>query len=215
MAIRDDFTAGEVLAAADLNDTFGAKVNYPSGGADGNALIKSGTSAAWGSAGGLVHIATESFSAVSSVSLNGVFTSAYANYRLLITAIIATSRQNLRMRLRLSGTDSSTNNYFTVQSGYYVNGSLFAVATSGVSSFDLGSLDSSDGRYCASYDIHKPQIAEVTSITGGQVGGDNTATMVTQGGGFQSLTGQYDGLTIFPAANTMTGVIRVYGYQNS
>jgi hypothetical protein len=31
MAIRDDFTAGEVLAAADLNDTFGAKLNLAGG----------------------------------------------------------------------------------------------------------------------------------------------------------------------------------------
>jgi hypothetical protein len=30
MAVRDDFTAGEVLAAADLNDTFGAKANLAS-----------------------------------------------------------------------------------------------------------------------------------------------------------------------------------------
>jgi hypothetical protein len=31
MAIRTDFTAGEVLAAADLNDTFGAKLNLAGG----------------------------------------------------------------------------------------------------------------------------------------------------------------------------------------
>jgi hypothetical protein len=31
MAIRTDFTAGEVLAAADLNDTFGAKLNIAGG----------------------------------------------------------------------------------------------------------------------------------------------------------------------------------------
>jgi hypothetical protein len=31
MAVRDDFTAGEVLAAADLNDTFGAKLNLAGG----------------------------------------------------------------------------------------------------------------------------------------------------------------------------------------
>jgi hypothetical protein len=48
MAIRNDFAPGEVLAAADLNDTFGSKVDYPSGGADGEALLKSGTAAAWG-----------------------------------------------------------------------------------------------------------------------------------------------------------------------
>jgi hypothetical protein len=31
MAVRNDFTAGEVLAAADLNDTFGAKLPYSFG----------------------------------------------------------------------------------------------------------------------------------------------------------------------------------------
>jgi hypothetical protein len=31
MAVRNDFTAGEVLAAADLNDTFGAKLNVAGG----------------------------------------------------------------------------------------------------------------------------------------------------------------------------------------
>ena len=31
MAVRDDFTAGEVLAADDLNDTFGAKLNLAGG----------------------------------------------------------------------------------------------------------------------------------------------------------------------------------------
>ena len=31
MAVRDDFTAGEVLAAADLNDTFEAKLNLAGG----------------------------------------------------------------------------------------------------------------------------------------------------------------------------------------
>jgi hypothetical protein len=31
MAVRDDFTAGEVLAAADLNDTFGAKLDLAGG----------------------------------------------------------------------------------------------------------------------------------------------------------------------------------------
>jgi hypothetical protein len=31
MAIRTDFTAGEVLAAADLNDTFGSKLNLAGG----------------------------------------------------------------------------------------------------------------------------------------------------------------------------------------
>jgi hypothetical protein len=54
MAVRNDFLPGEILASQDLNDTFGAKADYPSGGSDGQALIKSGTTTAWGSAGGKI-----------------------------------------------------------------------------------------------------------------------------------------------------------------
>jgi hypothetical protein len=32
MAVRNDFTAGEVLAAADLNDTFASKLDYAADG---------------------------------------------------------------------------------------------------------------------------------------------------------------------------------------
>lgn len=50
MAVRTSWTAGDVLTAADLTDTFAAKIAYPSGGSDGNVLVKSGTAAAWGTA---------------------------------------------------------------------------------------------------------------------------------------------------------------------
>ena len=39
MAVRNDFTAGEVLAAADLNDTFAAKVSYAYGTAEPTTTV--------------------------------------------------------------------------------------------------------------------------------------------------------------------------------
>jgi len=111
MAIRDDFTAGEVLAAADLNDTFASKIVYPSGGADGNALIKSGTSAAWGTAGGLALVTSEDFTAVSSISINGAFTSSFDNYRVIGSLTTNSSGANLLARLRASGTDNTSSVY--------------------------------------------------------------------------------------------------------
>ena len=68
MAVRDDFSAGEVLAAADLNDTFAAKLDYPSGGANGDALIKDGASAVWGSAGRIVQVVQDSDGSVRSTT---------------------------------------------------------------------------------------------------------------------------------------------------
>lgn len=47
MAVKSSWSAGDVLTAADLTDTFAAKANYPAGGSNGQALTKSGTSTAW------------------------------------------------------------------------------------------------------------------------------------------------------------------------
>jgi hypothetical protein len=47
MAVRDDFTAGEVLAAADLNDTFASKANLASPTFTGTVTIPNVTLGAW------------------------------------------------------------------------------------------------------------------------------------------------------------------------
>ena len=52
------WSAGNVLTATDLNSALAAKAAYPSGGTNGNALIKSGTTTAWGNAGSLTLITT-------------------------------------------------------------------------------------------------------------------------------------------------------------
>jgi hypothetical protein len=113
MAIRNDFTAGEVLAAADLNDTFGSKVNYPSGGADGNALIKSGTSAAWGSAGGQTLISTTSLTG-SSVLVSGI-PQTYKNLRLVIRGFYSTTDDG-GLTIRVNN-DSTANRHLSTNFG--------------------------------------------------------------------------------------------------
>jgi hypothetical protein len=47
MAVRNDFTAGEVLAAADLNDTFGAKANLASPTFTGTVTIPNVNLGSW------------------------------------------------------------------------------------------------------------------------------------------------------------------------
>jgi hypothetical protein len=209
MAIRDDFTAGEVLAAADLNDTFGAKINYPSGGADGNALIKSGTSAAWGSAGGLVHIATESFSAVSSVSLNGVFTSTYENYLLVVRAS-ASAAGDIDARLRLSGTDASTN--YNRQFGSF-NATTVAAARETSQTF-ARFIAGHSGTATAVVQVFSPAEAKST-VFQSHTGGNPSTPLQALAWGSHTTATAYDGITFFPASGTITGTIRVYGYANS
>ena len=162
---------------------------------------------------GLVHVATQSFSAVSSVSLNGVFSATYDSYFLTID-FTTSAGATLNMRFRVSGSDDSSANY-----GYVV------LRTSSLgSAFDLRSenrtqtsavLTQSTGagiNFNAISTITKPF---ASSVTGGIVYLLNNVGNLERGGfGFNNST-SFDGFTIFPGSGTITGTLRVYGYQNS
>jgi hypothetical protein len=211
MAIRNDFAPGEVLAAADLNDTFGSKVDYPSGGADGDALIKSGTFAAWGAVGGLTLITSESFSAVSSVSINGCFTSTYANYRLMIYADYS-ANTSLDMRLRSSGSDNSNSTYSSyVGRGAYDNSGVSALTGNAANRFQVETSSAGTEPSVLACDLFSPQAAANTYLL--TIGAGETRA--GSGGGKFAASTSFDGFSIFPASGTITGTIRVYGYRNS
>jgi hypothetical protein len=213
MAVRNDFTAGEVLAAADLNDTFASKLDYPAGGADGDALIKDGTSAVWGApiVAGLTLITAETFSAVSSVSVNSCFNSTYENYFILASTKITTGTdQDLRLRLRLSGADNTTASSYRRQE---IRASGSAVSGSQTSSdrLTLGRLEENRNNSMWLY-IYKPAVADFTAFLGA-TGVTNTSTtmQVSQNFGQHEQSVAYDGFTLFPQTSTISGFLTVYG----
>jgi hypothetical protein len=212
MAIRNDFAPGEVLAAADLNDTFGSKVDYPSGGADGDALIKSGTAASWGAAGGLTLITSESFSAVSSVSVNGCFTSTYENYLIVCDGVIPSGDDiGLRFRLRASGSDNTTTNYAYVES--YAGTSASNRLSQNDTSWLLGNIDNGAGSPCR-INLGRPEIAAQTVFSTSTFNLQAAATFQSWSNGAFLATTQFDGFSLFPASGTISGTLRVYGYRN-
>ena len=158
---------------------------------------------------GLVHIATESFSAVSSVSLNGVFTSAYDNYRVMINANLGSSSK-LQMRWRVSGSDDSTGNY---QAQFIIGRSNTASAefTTTDTAAELVRANNS-GSQIYSADIYSPNLSANTVIIGLS---HNLFPENTSNRNYFNATTVFDGLTLFIASGTFTGTLRVYGYQNS
>jgi hypothetical protein len=236
MAIRDDFTAGEVLAAADLNDTFGSKIPYAYGTATPSTTVdgfvwydENETPPApkfWdGSAfqlvsapSGLVHIATESFSAVSSVSLNDVFTSAYENYQ-LSGSLTTCSDAGIAIlsRFLTSGT-ATTANYFTqrfTQFSSTVNGQQNAFGTD---DFELAWYASSSFPEYSGFNatIQRPQKPLPTIFNANGIFKNATPERVQYlTAGFHEGTNSFDGITFFTTSGTISGTIRVYGYANS
>jgi len=226
MAVRDDFSAGEVLAAADLNDTFAAKLPYsygtatPSTTTDGFLWYDENdtppTPKFWdgsafqnvAEAGGLVQVATATASADSSVSINGCFTSTYTNYR-IVTKLTTSGNAYINYRLRASGSDASGSNYNRQSlQGLSSTASAFASASN-----TLGYLNINQhtGLIQTSVDIFGPQVA---AATGFSIVTYSAKPAVEVTGTEHTLSTAYDGITIFASTGTITGSIFVYGYKD-
>ena len=167
---------------------------------------------AWVAAGvapGLVHINTTTFSAVSSVSLNDVFTSTYQNYRVIMTAA-SSSNQDLNIRFRVSATDTTTNYVYQT---FSVNGAVFTGASAGSATLSIigivGTTFSLDV-----LDIASPQLAAPTVYRTFGVSSSGSI-LLKDASGAQTASTAFDGFTLFPTSGTFTGTVRVYGYKNS
>lgn len=234
------FTAGEVLTASNVQNylmdqsvmVFGGSAARSS--AIGTANFEEGmvsyltdtdkveayngtdwVSVAPTSSQGLTLINTTSFSGVSSVSAPAdTFTSTYANYKVLIYLTSSSGSNTLRFRIRAAGTDLTTGTYRTL--AYYAN--------SAANSFN-GLESSSSGTYGAlsysgiqgnavEFDIFNPKIADYTHLRSTSTFADSTNMFLLSSGVVVNNTTSYDSFTIFPAANNITGTIRVFGYNN-
>jgi len=161
-------------------------------------------------AGGLAHIATETFSAAATVSVNGVFTGAYDNY-LIMLKYTASGGLDVRFRLRLSGTDNTANNYITQRQS--MNDTAISGARATSTSFNL-SLGDSTNIQNATVNMYSPALAEATSATGLAHRSTNGSITDTQSH-VHTVSTAFDGFTIFTSTGTITGTIRLYGYENS
>jgi hypothetical protein len=233
MAVRDDFTAGEVLAAADLNDTFASKLPYsfgtatPSSPGDGELWVDTSGSpnkpsvkfydgAAFQPVAGLTLITTETFSAVSSVSINGCFTADYANYRIVVNGGIGSTSGDVTMRYRASGSDASGSDYVTNGALCIATG-VFAISTGFATSGRVGvsGFSTTSSRWgnilIESFEPNEAGFTHTQATSQGLAGG--SANAYSAQGFHHGVAASYDGFTlIFPG--TQSGTIRVYGYKD-
>lgn len=160
---------------------------------------------------------TLTFTGVSSVSLNGAFTSTYENYRIIVQLTGSSTNLELRARTRLAGSDDTGSNYFT--SLYYIGttgaaaGSTVGSATTSWSIF--AASESTDTNNWGFFDLVNPLSSKRKQASGmasvqnpGSVGYGNSI--------FHNkiVTTTYDGLTLLTSTGTCTGTIRIYGYKN-
>ena len=153
---------------------------------------------------------TVTFTTVSSVSLNGCFTSTYTNYRVLVNL---TARSNistdLLMRMRASGTDNTATSYARSQVFSVYSGTTISVnnnATAG--NYFFLSFPPADTSSRA-IDVMAPQAAARTFIQSNCGNQDSWSLAM----GNHDSTTSFDGFTIYISAGTISGSVAVYGFK--
>jgi len=161
-------------------------------------------------AGGMIFIAAETFSAVSSVSFNNVFTSTYRNYLVLIDWV-GSANNSCKIRLRASGSDETASNYNT-QRFIATNTSTGVYRVAGTSWEVWDQTVSANGGYMYFFN---PQTSNKTAgVYSGYSNGESAVDYMV-GSNIYNATTSFDGFTFFPSSGTATGAIRVYGLANS
>jgi hypothetical protein len=168
-------------------------------------------------AGGLVKITDQSFSAASAVNVNNCFTSTYQNYRIVCDLTNAGANNITRMRLRASGSDDANNNYVYTGYGSLLGSTTISAVGATSTSFDEVSYNFSGAQDTSIVlDVVRPQTAFRTLILGmttGQNTANNNLAARPYFGNFTNTT-QFDGFSLLASTSTITGTVRVYGYRN-
>jgi len=215
-ALNPSTTLGDIeyrSATANTNTRLGI-------GSTGDVLTVAGGVPTWAApaaSGGLILINTTSFSAVSSQSLNDVFSSTYDTYKIVMDTDTSASNVGMTMRMRVGGADHTSASYVWDQ-GLATGNVQIAAETTGNTPqtswffFGSGGIPSAH-----SWELYRPFETNNTGFTGlsyyiDSATGTNTNHAAFFRAGATTVTTSFDGFTFFVASGTMTGKVSVYGY---
>lgn len=148
------------------------------------------------------------FSGATSLVIDGIFTSNYANYRVIYEAITISGNGGISLEFRRNGV--------TTQDSYLYNkirsySTLVNSATGGTTNIDI----TYGGMYAAPahslIEIMGPQVANKTSFNTRNFVQDSTEYIQSSTAGYQNSSTQFDGIRF--AGPTLSGSVRIYAYN--
>lgn len=147
-------------------------------------------------------------SGITSISLNGVFTSTYNQYRIVLDLKTSVSGgASTRFRFRKTGTDRTTG-YYGSTFGTYFSGSAIQVENRSNGADGWAGHYGTDEGICE-IDISPLQNSMKYNLTHYSI----PIGAAFQGGYSTNATGGADGFTLYPSTGSFTsGNIKVYGY---
>lgn len=180
-----------------------------------DSTTSTGLKWATAAAGSFTKIHSSTFSAVSSKSVTDCFSSTYENYKIIFTISAGSNSASIRARLSTSGTDNTTSNYYNGNPVVRTDYSTANNASGGAASyFDVGRIEANSTQIQGMcFDFMQPELAKRTIYGQSGFGQDATSGAGWAGGGGFDGTTQFQGITFYTTAGTMTGSIAIYGYE--
>jgi hypothetical protein len=157
---------------------------------------------------GMVLLNTTSFSAVSSQRVNP-FSATYQNYRIVYSATQSASTP-LKLRLASGASVISTSTYR--RGGWFISSGGSTASFFGSNAESSVIVQQNSGAF--TIDIFSPFEAAVTHLAYDTVVIDGAGYARISGLGHNTNTTSYDGIEFSPDSGTITGTVRVYGYNN-
>jgi hypothetical protein len=197
MATPPDFTAGQVLTAAQMNAVGLWKITPSSVSGTGATIAGNGDVVV--SSGG------------TSVTIVDCFTSDYSNYKVIVSNIQLASTAGMTVQLRTASTTKTTGYYWA---GYLVNYTAgFASADSrGTNTSSWAGSIGTTGRVAFSFEVFDPYDAVITTYMGARTD-PRTDGAVGSYYGYQNSAEGFTSLVIGSSANMTNARVSVYGYN--
>jgi len=186
-------------------------------GTNGQVLTADSTASTglkWSTVSGsdIVRISTTSFSASSAVNLNDIFSTTYKNYMVMFQITSASGTGNLQARMRVSGADNTTSNYYSVYDYIWVSGATAGSTKSNAATqFQFSFI--SDAQMAIPFTVSNPFESTQTFVAAPDfMAGDGYK--VNTAGWFNAAT-SFTGMSFFPTTGTITGEVTVYGMKRA
>jgi hypothetical protein len=195
MATPPDFTSGQILTAAQMNQV-GMWRMTPTVSGSGVA-ISEGTITATGATSAIV---------------NNCFSGDYDFYRMMIRYQTSSS-QALYMRLRTGGSDAQTNYNYSLVQGYLGFGVTVARTSGGA--FEVAQSTNGSFWSASVIDLMGPSVAEPTTFT---IHNTRTDANYVQPANYlydgnHSTATAYESLNLFVFSGTFNAKFAIYGYR--
>lgn len=160
-------------------------------------------------ANGLILLAKDTFSTVSSVSFDNIFSNTYDQYKIVVNAKTSSAGDGMAVRLRVGGSDNSTSSYVR-QYLWGTNTSAVGAVASSQNTWRFSGFGTTEN--VTIFELSNPfQTEYTTAICNTLTAPNGNIELWNWGWGFNGTT-SFDGLTFLGESGaTLTGSVAIYG----